>query len=130
LTGVVIDSSALIAFLFPDETLSPDEAARIQEDDLFAPSLIALEVTNTALMALRRKRLELGDIHTIMDAFRDLALSVDSDAKPARIFALAARQNLTAYDATYLELALRLNLPLLTRDKALAAAARAEGVPG
>jgi len=36
---------------------------------------------------------------------------------------------LTSYDAAYLELALRLGLPLASRDQALQAAARSEGVP-
>jgi predicted nucleic acid-binding protein len=41
---------------------------------------------------------------------------------------LMDRFNLTAYDATYLELALRRNLPLATLDKELFAAARQAGV--
>lgn len=36
-----------------------------------------------------------------------------------RIRALSAKENLTYYDAAYLELALRINLPLKTFDKAL-----------
>jgi predicted nucleic acid-binding protein len=43
--------------------------------------------------------------------------------------ALARSPRLTSYDAAYLELALRRSLPLATRDKALQAAARLEGVP-
>jgi len=42
---------------------------------------------------------------------------------------LARRHNLTAYDATYLDVALRRSLPLATRDRDLAAAAREAGVP-
>jgi Predicted nucleic acid-binding protein, contains PIN domain len=41
---------------------------------------------------------------------------------------IADRYNLTIYDAAYLELALRRQLPLATFDKALLAAARAEGI--
>jgi predicted nucleic acid-binding protein len=43
--------------------------------------------------------------------------------------ALARSHHLTSYDAAYLELALRRGLPLASRDKALQAAARLEGVP-
>ena len=45
------------------------------------------------------------------------------------VLPLATKNNLTVYDATYLELAIRKGLPLATTDGALADAARAEGVP-
>ena len=45
-----------------------------------------------------------------------------------RIAPLATRTGLSIYDAAYLELALRLTLPLATVDKALVRAARQEGV--
>jgi predicted nucleic acid-binding protein len=41
---------------------------------------------------------------------------------------LALRYDLTSYDAAYLELALRLQLPIATQDAALMEAARAAGV--
>lgn len=40
----------------------------------------------------------------------------------------AQRYNLTVYDATYLELAIRKKLPLATLDDKLIASARAEGL--
>jgi predicted nucleic acid-binding protein len=43
--------------------------------------------------------------------------------------ALCRRHRLSVYDAAYLELALRRNLPLATLDKRLAAAATLDGVP-
>lgn len=42
---------------------------------------------------------------------------------------LAERHGLTIYDASYLELALRLDLPLVTADKLLIAAAQSAGLP-
>jgi len=47
----------------------------------------------------------------------------------AAIVDLAMKHDLTAYDAAYLDLALRERLPLATLDRKLAAAARAENVP-
>jgi len=44
------------------------------------------------------------------------------------ILALARAEGLTTYDATYLELAIRRGLPLLTRDEAVIAAAKRSGV--
>jgi len=44
------------------------------------------------------------------------------------MLSLALRYDLTSYDAAYLELALRLQLPIVTQDAALTEAARAAGV--
>jgi hypothetical protein len=49
-------------------------------------------------------------------------------AGPAAILSLALRYDLTSYDAAYLELALRLQLPIATQDAALMEEARAVGV--
>jgi predicted nucleic acid-binding protein len=46
----------------------------------------------------------------------------------ADVLALARQHALSAYDAAYLELALRLSLPLATLDRRLQAAATAAGV--
>ena len=62
---------------------------------------------------------------------RSLSVTVDATGSPEhreRILALMRLHRLSAYDATYLELASRLDLPLLSLDKALLAAAAATGV--
>ena len=46
----------------------------------------------------------------------------------AQLLALALRYDLSSYDATYLDLALRRQLPVATQDVALAQAARLSGV--
>ena len=58
-------------------------------------------------------------------------LPIENDrepAPPAHLLALALRFDLSAHDAAYLELALRLQQPIATRDNALAEAARIAGV--
>lgn len=57
-----------------------------------------------------------------------LGVGIDRAPVEAEIFRLARRHQLTAYDAAYVELALRDRLPLATLDRALARAARIEGV--
>ena len=60
-----------------------------------------------------------------------LPISIDTETgKRAwkETIALADRHQLTVYDATYLELAMRLSLPLATLDRDLRNAAQAEGV--
>jgi len=45
------------------------------------------------------------------------------------IISIAQEHGLSTYDASYLDLAMRLGLPLATRDAALMAAAQRSGVP-
>ena len=58
-----------------------------------------------------------------------LAIIVDGVPDETGVLTLARHRRLTVYDAAYLELALRRDLPLATLDGALAGAARAEGSP-
>jgi predicted nucleic acid-binding protein len=58
----------------------------------------------------------------------DLPIVIDIDAAPAAILAVACRSNLSAYDASYIELAARLSVPLATTDRQLRSAARKSGV--
>jgi predicted nucleic acid-binding protein len=58
-----------------------------------------------------------------------LPINIDpTPPQPANLLSLALRFGLTSYDAAYLELALRLQLPVATRDAELAEAAWASGI--
>jgi predicted nucleic acid-binding protein len=57
-----------------------------------------------------------------------LPIRLDFDQDGATVLALAREHRLTVYDAAYLELALRADLPLATLDRQLTAAARAARV--
>lgn len=129
----VLDCSMTMAWLFADAADESTDALRasLVTDNAFVPVLWAIEVANVILVATRRGRIAQTDWPTIR---RNLeALPVDSD--PARVervletvLPLAAEQELSVYDAMYLELSLRLGLPLATLDEKLAAAAQRAGV--
>ena len=76
-----------------------------------------MEITNVLGMAERRGRL------TPDSVVGALAL-----AEVGGVLDLMRRHRLTAYDATYLELAIRLRLPLATKDRELLVAAPLVGV--
>ena len=61
---------------------------------------------------------------------RELPITIDDEltALFGNEAAIAARYNVSCYDAAYLELALRLHAPLATNDRALTAAAEAAGL--
>lgn len=98
-------------------------------EGLVAPALIFWEVANIFAMKQRRGLLTPEEAQAGLDLF--LSLPIDVDAEPtslAGVLKCAQRHGLTAYDAAYLELSVRLDGALATLDKALTRAAKAEGL--
>ena len=131
--SLVLDSSVTLARLFNDEggTGVDEVFGRIAASGAHVPTLWRLEVANSLTVGVRRGRISA----TFRDqSLADLALlNIVSDAgtDAAAWFAtlgLADRHRLKLYDAAYLELALRLNLPLATLDDDLRVAASALGL--
>lgn len=92
-------------------------------------SLWHWEMANGVVMAERRGLMDAMATAWAWKQVRAWAAEVETD--PGAIDAavgLAREHGLTAYDAGYLELALRMRVPLATLDSALIAAARAESV--
>lgn len=130
----VLDGSVTMVWGFEDEADEYAEAILERMPDLQAhvPSLWPLEVANALLVGERRRRItsaETARFLAILDAF---PITVD-DQTVAHAWAdtmhLARAHNLSSYDAAYLELAIRLGLPLAALDGKLKTAAGAMGVP-
>ena len=84
------------------------------------------------MLGLRRGRVSEPDVRKFWTDLIDYDVTVDQRSLSETFFSiqpLMERHRLTAYDAAYLELAVRRGLPLATLDSDLASAARAEGVP-
>jgi predicted nucleic acid-binding protein len=131
--SLVLDSSITLAWAYSNETTQPVTQIfdLLIQSGAWVPGLWRLEVANVLEMSVRRKRPD----RTFRDAtLADLAqlpiqvdLQTDQQAWSATL-RLAERHQLTVYDAAYLELALRRNLPLATLDEELRRAAGAEKV--
>lgn len=94
------------------------------------PALWLLELANALLVLERRRKLQPAERTEALELLRALAPMVDDDGSRhafGRVSEIAAEHGLTVYDATYLELALREGLPLVTKDVGLRAAARRAG---
>jgi predicted nucleic acid-binding protein len=118
----VADASALAAILF-GEPAAETVAAEIGEAQLVAPALLAFELANVCLIKCRRhpeQREKLLAAYTLRARFGVREIAVDH----AGALELAETAGLTAYDASYLWLARRLKIPLVTLDKALNRAAQ------
>jgi predicted nucleic acid-binding protein len=130
----VLDSSVTLAWLFHDEknAYADGIAARFPDLEVFVPSLWHLEIANVLLVGERRGRSTQADTVNWTGFLAGLPITIDGETT-ARAWtdtlSLARAQNLSAYDGAYLELALRLGIPLATLDDRLKAAASAVGVP-
>jgi predicted nucleic acid-binding protein len=129
--GLVADASVSAAWFLPDEATPYTEAAlqATVDREVCVPALWLLEVGNLLLSAQRRRRISDAKRRELVAHAQALRLSVDRE--PVAMTALddlAARHGLSAYDAAYLELALRRRLPLATTDQALLEAMAAAGV--
>ena len=128
----VVDASVSAAWFLPDQATDETEAMlhATATHEVWVPALWLLEVGNLLLSAQRRKRITADKRRELAAAAAALRIKVDRE--PVAITALddiAATHGLTAYDAAYLELALRRGLPLATLDDALVAAMAKAGVP-
>src|SRR5574340_1024999 len=129
----VVDCSVAMTWLFSDEA-TPKTAAllkRLASETALVPAWWFVEITNVLALAERKRRI--APVHS--DAFiadlSTLGIERDDDA-PDRAFSnllpLCRTHQLTSYDAIYLDLAIRRNLPLATLDDDLRRAARKLGV--
>ena len=130
----VLDNSVALAWCFEDEQTPAIMAVldRLTEAGATVPQLWPIEAVNGLLTAERRNRITGPERQRLAGFLRALPISID-DETTSQIWTataqLAGQHRLTSYDATYLELAQRLGLPLATRDHALIAVAGAIGVP-
>lgn len=130
----VLDCSVAMAWCFPDEAGPYSE--KVLEDlggsGAVVPSIWPLEVANVLLSAERRTRISKAQSRRFVELLQALPISVD-ETRVATVWdgviSLARDQDLSAYDAAYLELAMREGVPIATRDKTLLKAARRCGVP-
>lgn len=130
----VLDASFTFQWLFEDEASPEADAAlaSIRLGGAVVPALWPVEITNVLGIAERRGRLTPDGVVGALALLRSLPLDVAGPpalAEVGGVLELMRRHRLTAYDATYLELAIRLRLPLATKDRELLAVASAVSVP-
>jgi predicted nucleic acid-binding protein len=127
----VLDNSVLCGWFLRNQASEYGDwvAGQLRQIDAHAPWLLQLEFTNVLRTACRRGSFSVAAAREIVDQVALLPICIDgSPPQPAALLSLALRFQLTSYDAAYLELALRLQLPIATRDGELAEAAWAAGV--
>ncbi|MEE9452439.1 MAG: type II toxin-antitoxin system VapC family toxin [Gammaproteobacteria bacterium] len=131
----VLDCSVTMSWLFQDERTTYTEKLLeyLQEQETaIAPSLWPAEVANVLLVAERKKRISSAQSLQFLAVLKALPIEIEEPPNLQTIQALlllAQTYRLTAYDACYLELAIRHSSPLASLDKNLLKAAKECGIP-
>jgi predicted nucleic acid-binding protein len=129
----VVDCSVAMAWLFNDEATPKTEALlnRLTTETALVPAWWFIEIANVLAMAERKARITPTQSDAFIADLGKLGIERDDEA-PNRAFtyllALCRKHQLTSYDAIYLDLAVRHNLPLATLDEDLRKTAKKLGV--
>ena len=124
----VLDCSLTMSWCFEDEK-SPEGDAILEslieeERQGFVPPLWQIEVVNVLSIAERHGRISSTRSFLFLDFLLDLPIIVDEDSQDLKdLLVLSKEYTLSAYDAAYLAIAVRKQIPLATLDKKLKAAA-------
>jgi predicted nucleic acid-binding protein len=126
----IVDASIAAGWLLPDEKtdIADALALRMQSEDAVAPDLFWHEVRSLLVTAVRRNRISEAAVYISLERLATIPLRNAGASDALTVARLAIKHGLSAYDAAYLDLALREHLSLATLDKKLAVAAIAENV--
>ena len=134
MASFVIDASATLPWCFDDEATAYTEGLLNRcaaGEEVMVASVWPLEITNGLLFAQRRGRVTAEQVEQFLAQILRFRIRVEPFMTQQTVHdlrQLAQAHRLTAYDAAYLALALRHNLPLATLDIELKRAARVAGV--
>lgn len=130
----VLDASVSVAWCFPEESAAYAEGVLdllSHGIEALTPAIWPFELANALLAGEGRKRLTVAQVTSVLQRIADLPITVDSlrvDRVFGQVLSVARQEQLTEYDAAYLELALREALPLATLDQGLRRAAQNAGI--
>jgi predicted nucleic acid-binding protein len=132
--GFVADTSVAVAWVVQSQANEATERLLAEAEtgaSVHVPALWTLEMANVLLILKRRGRIDQQGYDQARQDLQGLRPVLDEHSTQlalTKISELAEKYGLSAYDATYLELAMRHKLPLASRDSALNKAARRAGV--
>ena len=133
MTDLVLDASVALSWCFKNEaTATADRVLeRLATEAASVPAIWHLEIANVLALSKRRGRITPANSSEFIALLETLVVVIDAETPsraPGRVLGLARAERLTAYDAAYLELAMRLGIPLASKDADLCDAAERLGV--
>jgi predicted nucleic acid-binding protein len=133
-TELVLDASVALSWCFKNEatTVGDQVLERLADVAASVPAIWHLEIANVLALSERRGRITQANSSEFIALLETLVIVIDEETPSralGRVLDLARAERLTAYDAAYLELAMRLAIPLASKDADLCDAAEHLGVP-
>lgn len=130
----VMDASAAAALLLPDEdSLKMDSIIKKLDakSEIWVPSLFWFEFGNIFLNSLNRKRIDISFVHDSEKLLSSLPIYADSSegiTYMRKLISFSLENKLTTYDASYLELAVRKKINIVTLDGDIKKASQKLGI--
>jgi predicted nucleic acid-binding protein len=130
----VLDASVALSIIFEDEfsSYSNDVAEIMSRSRAVVPIVWPLEIANAILTAVRWQRIPREDAPMLIGSMDRLPVDIDRGIAPEFLtwatLTVGLAHRVSAYDASYLEVAMRRGLPLATQDERLIRAADAAGI--
>ena len=129
MNSFVVDNSVVMSWCFNDEASKYGDSVldRLAQSTAMVPPIWPLEVVNVLLVAERRNRLKQVDSVRFITLLSQLPIVVEHEGperKMKDLLSLGRANNLSSYDAAYLDLAMRNDCPIATLDKKLIEAAK------
>ena len=131
----VLDASVAISWCFPgDPSEDTPYSRRILNEllvrDALVPGIWAFEIANNIFVSHRKHRITEPQVAEYLDLLKALSIRVESQTlwRDVDLQSVARRWDIAAYDAAYLDLALRKGIPLATSDEPLKRIAMRAGV--
>jgi len=127
--NLVLDCSVILSSLLPDEKQPHIQYSLYK---IYVPVIFYMECNNVLLSSINRKRIDSADYQEYLLTIQGLPINVDKLSASAEslyfISELAIKNSLSSYDASYLELAIRLKAKMATIDNKLIKACNAHQV--
>ena len=124
MSALVLDCSVTMAWCFDDECDELADAVLdvMGETEVWVPALWPVEVANVLLVAERRGRLTSADSARFIELLAGLPILIDGSTHEralGSVLSVGRDSGLSAYDATYVDLAIRRGAMVATRDRRL-----------
>ena len=125
--NLVVDCSFFMSSILPDEIQNKVEEIvyRIAQREfiVYVPSIFYLECSNVLVSSLSRNRINQENFEEYSNLLKLMPITVDKFSATSEsiysISRLANKYNLSSYDASYLDLAIRLEASIASLDKKL-----------